>query len=71
LSPKDLYNPMPPAMTALFSDITERARAGFPVIAGTPGSVVLRDREHRLPYYAHKFYDGSGKSTSDWPTTRQ
>ncbi len=61
MSPKGLYNPMPPAMTTLFSDITERARAGFPVIAGTPGSVVLRDREHRPPYYAHKFYDGSGK----------
>lgn len=61
MSPKGLYNPMPPAMTALFSDITERARAGFPAIAGTPGSVVLRDREHRPAYYVHRFYNGSGK----------
>lgn len=58
---KPLFSPATPALAVLYGTLDGQVKAGVPVFAGTPGSVSQRKNQHGVAFYAHRFYDGSGK----------
>jgi hypothetical protein len=59
--PQPLYHSHPAALAALYGTLDGQARAGAPVFAGTPGSLVERRNKQGYRFYARRYYDGDGK----------
>lgn len=56
-----LHTSLPRALTVLFSDIERHAAAQSEVFVGTAGSVIERTNAGGFRFYAHQWYDASGK----------
>lgn len=56
-----LYVRHSPALAALYADLEHQATQQTEVFVGTAGSVVERTNAAGFRFYAHKFYDASGK----------
>jgi hypothetical protein len=56
-----LYETHAPALMALYGDLENFARRQGPILPGTPGSVLARTNAKGFKFYAHQYYDVSGR----------
>lgn len=61
-----LYEPHPAALTTLYGDIENFARAQGIALPGTPGSVLERSNAGGYRFYAHQYYDAAGKKVEKY-----
>lgn len=61
-----LYFSHPHALNVLYGSIDGHAKAGAPVFAGTPGTVVTRRNRQGFEFYARRYYDGDGKQREQY-----
>jgi hypothetical protein len=56
-----LYHLHPASLAALYGTLDGQAKAGAPVFAGTPGSLVERSNKQGYRFHARRYYDGDGQ----------
>jgi hypothetical protein len=61
-----LYEPHPAALTTLYGDLENFARAQRIALPGTPGSVLERRNAGGYKFYAHQFYDATGRKVEKY-----
>ena len=59
--PRPLYSPLNRAITLTFSELETYALGQREVFVGTAGSVLERSNASGFRFYAHQYYDGTGK----------
>lgn len=57
----NLYEPHPAALSALYEDLENFARAQGTALTGTPGSVLERRNAGGYRFYAHQYYEATGR----------
>jgi hypothetical protein len=60
-TPKPIYEQQPVALSTLYGDLENFARAQGQIHTGTAGSVVERTNAGGYKFYAHQYYDALGK----------
>jgi hypothetical protein len=61
MATRSLYLPHSAALTALYGDLEIYARSIRSAFIGTAGSVLERKNAQGFRFYAHQYYDGTGK----------
>lgn len=57
----NLYEPHPAALSALYGDLENFAHAQGTALTGTPGSVLERRNAGGYRFYAHQYYEATGR----------
>ena len=61
-----LYEPHPAALSALYGDLENFARAQVTALTGTPGSVRERHNAGGDRFYAHQYYEATGRKAEKY-----
>jgi len=61
-----LYEPHAPALIALYGDLENFARRQGAALPGTPGSVLERTNASGFRFYAHQYYEATGKKVEKY-----
>lgn len=66
MAARPLYSPHSPALTTLYGDLENYARAATHAFAGTAGSVLERSNASGFRFFTHQYYDGAGRRTEKY-----
>lgn len=62
----NLYEPHPAALSALYGDLENFARAQGTALTGAPGSVLERRNAGGYRFYAHQYYEATGRKVEKY-----